>query len=58
VLAALVTLARTRLRALPILLLVAGFALGGISMLSSSVHRPAYADAVSYLNRVDPAGDR
>jgi hypothetical protein len=54
VLAALVTLAGTRLRALRILLLVAGFALGGISMLSSSVHRPAYADAVSYLNRVDP----
>ena len=56
VLAALVTRAGTRLRALPILLLVAGFALGGISMLSSSVHRPDYADAVSYLNRVDPPG--
>jgi 4-amino-4-deoxy-L-arabinose transferase-like glycosyltransferase len=54
VLAALVTLAGTRLRALPILLLVGGFALGGISMLSSSVHRPDYADAVAFLNRVDP----
>ena len=55
-LAALVTLAGTRLRALPILLLVAGFALGAISTLPSSVHRPDYADAVSYLNRLDPRG--
>lgn len=37
-------------------LLVAGFALGGISMLSSSHHRPDYAGAVAYLNHVDHSG--
>jgi hypothetical protein len=37
-------------------LLVAGFALGGISMLSSSHHRPDYAGAVAYLNHADHSG--
>jgi 4-amino-4-deoxy-L-arabinose transferase-like glycosyltransferase len=37
-------------------LLVAGFALGGISMLSTSHHRPDYAGAVAYLNHVDRSG--
>jgi hypothetical protein len=37
-------------------LLVAGFAVGGVSMLSSSVHRPDYNGAVAYINRLDPRG--
>lgn len=37
-------------------LLVSGFALGGISMLSASHHRPDYADAVAYVNSLDPRG--
>ncbi|HEX8977168.1 MAG TPA: hypothetical protein VF781_11690, partial [Solirubrobacteraceae bacterium] len=55
-LGALVSCPRAPLRLLTSGLLVAGFAIGGVTMLSSSVHRPDYHGAVAYLNRIDPHG--
>jgi hypothetical protein len=55
-LAAVVTYPRRPVNIAATVLLLAGFTIGGISMLSSSVHRPDYADAIAYLNRLDPHG--
>jgi 4-amino-4-deoxy-L-arabinose transferase-like glycosyltransferase len=37
-------------------LVLVGFALGGLSMIPASAHRPDYAGAIAYLNRIDPHG--
>jgi 4-amino-4-deoxy-L-arabinose transferase-like glycosyltransferase len=55
-LAALVSYPRAPWRLVTISLLLIGFTIGGVTMLSGSVHRPDYQDAVAYLNRVDPHG--